>query len=101
MIMVELGKEEFNERTSRNVNCPTADLAGSSVDDEHCVRNWRWSLARRTAEALSWTFDSFLIPAPPMISGFFDKELLDLVRYSEAEHEFGELICHICHGVAR
>ena len=33
--------------------------------------------------------------APPMISGFFDKELLDLVRYLDAEHEFGELLHHI------
>lgn len=32
---------------------------------------------------------------PPMISGFFDKDLLDSLRYLEAEHEFRELIPHI------
>jgi hypothetical protein len=32
---------------------------------------------------------------PPMISGFFDKNLLDAIGYSQAEREFQELIPHI------
>lgn len=38
---------------------------------------------------------SFSSPAPPMISGFFDRGLLDSLQYSQAEQEFDELICYI------